>query len=254
MARAFFALLALLGLAMAQPSQIPVWGFRVVNTFPHDPTAFTQGLIYHNGFLYEGTGLFGQSSIRKVELETGRVLQRHALAPRYFGEGITLFQNRFFQLTWRNQEGFIYDMNLNPVGSFTYQTEGWGLTHDGQRLIMSDGSAQLFFLNPRTLRPERTLTVRAGGQPVQRINELEFIQGRIWANVWMTHRIAIINPQSGSVEAWLDLTGLALLAQARNRNPDAVLNGIAYDAQNNRLFVTGKLWPFLFEIEVVRNP
>jgi glutamine cyclotransferase len=239
---------------MAQPSQIPVWGFRVVNTFPHDPTAFTQGLIYHNGFLYEGTGLFGQSSIRKVELETGRVLQRHALAPRYFGEGITLFQNRFFQLTWRNQEGFIYDMNLNPVGSFTYQTEGWGLTHDGQRLIMSDGSAQLFFLNPRTLRPERTLTVRAGGQPVQRINELEFIQGRIWANVWMTHRIAIINPQSGSVEAWLDLTGLALLAQARNRNPDAVLNGIAYDAQNNRLFVTGKLWPFLFEIEVVRNP
>ncbi|WP_027877006.1 glutaminyl-peptide cyclotransferase [Meiothermus cerbereus] len=253
MARAFFTLLALLGMALAQP-QIPVWGFRIVGTYPHDPQAFTQGLIYHQGFLYEGTGLYGQSSLRKVELKTGRVLQSRVLPQKYFGEGITLFQNRLYQLTWQNQEGFIYDLNFNPVGRFTYQTEGWGLTHDGQRLIMSDGSAQLFFLNPRTLRPERTLTVRAGGQPVTRLNELEYIQGRIWANIWMTHRIAIINPQSGNVEAWLDLTGLSLLAQARNPNPDAVLNGIAYDSQNQRIFVTGKLWPFLFEIEVVSNP
>lgn len=240
-------------MALAQP-QMPVWGFRIANTYPHDPQAFTQGLVYHNGFLYEGTGLYGQSSLRKVELKTGRVLQSWALPQKYFGEGITLFQNRFYQLTWQNQEGFIYDLNFNPVGRFTYQTEGWGLTHDGQRLIMSDGSAQLFFLNPRTLRPERTLTVRAGGQPVSRLNELEYIQGRIWANVWQTSRIAIINPQSGNVEAWLDLGGLSLLAQARNPNPDAVLNGIAYDSQNRRIFVTGKLWPFLFEIEVVRNP
>ncbi|GIW26429.1 MAG: glutamine cyclotransferase [Meiothermus sp.] len=240
-------------MALAQP-QVPVWGFRVVSTYPHDPTAFTQGLIYHDGFLYEGTGLYGQSSIRKVELKTGRVLQSRSLPQKYFGEGITLFQNRFYQLTWQNQEGFIYDLNFNPVGRFTYQTEGWGLTHDGQRLILSDGSAQLFFLNPHTLRPERILTVRAAGQPVTRLNELEYIQGRIWANVWMTNRMAIINPQSGNVEAWLDLTGLSLLAQARNPNPDAVLNGIAYDPQNRRLFVTGKLWPFLFEIEVVPNP
>ncbi len=253
MARGFYALLVLLGMALAQP-QIPVWGFRIVGTYPHDPTAFTQGLVYHDGFLYEGTGLYGQSSIRKVDLKTGRVLQSRSLPQKYFGEGIALFQNRLYQLTWQNQEGFIYDLNFNPVGRFTYQTEGWGLTHDGQRLIMSDGSARLFFLNPRTLRPERTLTVRAAGQPVERLNELEYIQGRIWANVWQTNRIAIIHPQTGNVEAWLDLTGLVLLARARNPDPDAVLNGIAYDAQNNRLFVTGKLWPFLFEIEVVRNP
>ena len=253
MARGFYALLVLLGMALAQP-QIPVWGFRIVGTYPHDPTAFTQGLVYHDGFLYEGTGLYGQSSIRKVDLKTGQVLQSRSLPQKYFGEGIALFQNRLYQLTWQNQEGFIYDLNFNPVGRFTYQTEGWGLTHDGQRLIMSDGSARLFFLNPRTLRPERTLTVRAAGQPVERLNELEYIQGRIWANVWQTNRIAIIHPQTGNVEAWLDLTGLVLLARARNPDPDAVLNGIAYDAQNNRLFVTGKLWPFLFEIEVVRNP
>ncbi len=253
MARALYTLLLLLGMALAQP-QIPVWGFRIVDTYPHDPTAFTQGLIYHQGFLYEGTGLYGQSSLRKVELKTGRVLQSRPLPAKYFGEGITLFQDRIYQLTWQNQEGFIYDLNFNPVGRFTYQTEGWGLTHDGQRLIMSDGSAQLFFLNPRTLQLVRTLTVRAGGQPVTRLNELEYIQGRIWANVWMTDRIAIIHPQTGHVEAWLDLRGLSLLARSRNPNPDAVLNGIAYDTQNRRIFVTGKLWPFLFEIEVVPNP
>lgn len=246
-------LLASLGMALAQP-EVPVWGFRIVNTYPHDPRAFTQGLVYHNGYLYEGTGLYGQSSLRKVELKTGRVLQSRALPQKYFGEGIALFQNRFYQLTWQNQEGFIYDLGFKLVGRFTYQTEGWGLTHDGQRLIMSDGSAQLFFLNPRTLKRERTLTVRAGGQPVTRINELEYIQGRIWANLWQTGRIAIIDSQSGQVEAWLDLSGLSLLAQARNPNPDAVLNGIAYDHQNQRIFVTGKLWPFLFEIEIVRNP
>ncbi len=251
MARALAFLAYLLLPALAQ---VPVWGFRVVNTYPHDPTAFTQGLVYHNGYLYEGTGLYGQSSLRKVDLKTGQVLQRRRLPSQYFGEGIAIFQNRLYQLTWQNREGFIYDLSFNPLGRFTYDTEGWGLTHDGQRLILSDGSARLFFLNPRTLRPERTLVVRAAGQPVERLNELEYIQGRIWANVWMTPRIAIIHPASGQVEAWLDLTGLVLLAQARNPNPDAVLNGIAYDAQNNRLFVTGKLWPFLFEIEVVRNP
>ncbi|WP_233498177.1 glutaminyl-peptide cyclotransferase [Meiothermus sp. QL-1] len=231
---------------------MPVWGFRVVHTFPHDPAAFTQGLVYHQGFLYEGTGLYGQSSLRKVELETGRVLKSRALQPEYFGEGITLFQNRIYQLTWRNRVGFIYDLDFNLQGRFSYATEGWGLTHNGRQLIMSDGSSQLYFLNPRTLRPERTLSVRAGGMPVERLNELEYIEGRIWANVWLTTRIAIINPENGQVEAWLELAPLALLAQARNPNPDAVLNGIAYDAQRRRIFVTGKLWPHLFEIEVRR--
>lgn len=250
MARAFFALL-FLGLGLAQTT--PVWGFRVVNTYPHDPAAFTQGLVYHQGVLYEGTGLYGQSSLRKVELKTGRVLQSHRLNAAYFGEGITLFQNRLYQLTWRNQVGFIYDLSLRPIGRFSYETEGWGLTHDGRSLILSDGSARLYFLNPRTLRPERTLTVRADGAPVERLNELEYIQGRIWANIWMTTRIAIIHPQSGAVEAWLELGPLALLAQARNPNPDAVLNGIAYDDQNCRIYVTGKLWPYLFEIEPIRR-
>ncbi|MCS7193770.1 MAG: glutaminyl-peptide cyclotransferase [Meiothermus sp.] len=250
MARAF-ALLLFLGLGLAQTT--PVWGFRVVNTYPHDPAAFTQGLVYHQGVLYEGTGLYGQSSLRRVELKTGRVLQSHRLGAEYFGEGVTLFQNRLYQLTWRNRVGFIYDLSLRPIGRFSYDTEGWGLTHDGRSLIMSDGSARLYFLNPRTLRPERTLIVRADGVPVERLNELEYIQGRIWANVWLTTRIAIIHPQSGVVEAWLELGPLALLAQARNPNPDAVLNGIAYDEQNRRIYVTGKLWPYLFEIEPLRK-
>ncbi|MDX2007731.1 MAG: glutaminyl-peptide cyclotransferase [Meiothermus sp.] len=249
MRRALALLLTLL-LPLGLAQEPPTWGFRVVNTFPHDPNAFTQGLIFLNGFLYEGTGLNGRSSIRQVELRTGRVLRQRNLEQRYFGEGITFFQNRFYQLTWQNREGFIYDLNFNPVGKFTYETEGWGLTHNGRQLILSDGSPNLYFLDPRTLKPVRTLRVTANGEPVEELNELEFINGRVWANVWQTNRIAIINPETGRVEAWLDLAALTLLV--RPTDPNAVLNGIAYDVRGNRIFVTGKLWPSIFEITVTR--
>jgi glutamine cyclotransferase len=243
------ALLTLLGLALAQG--IPTYSFKVVATYPHDPNAFTQGLIYHKGLFYEGTGLNGRSEVRKVELTTGKVLQRRAIAQEYFGEGLTLFGGRLYQLTWQSQKGFIYDLaSFTPLGSWSYPTEGWGLTHDSKQLIQSDGSANLYFLDPKTLKTVRTLRVTAEGRPLTQLNELEYIEGKIWANIWQTPRIAIIDPQSGRVEAWLDLTPLVLLMP-----PQAdVLNGIAYDPQGKRLFVTGKLWPKLFEIEVVVRP
>lgn len=247
--RTLLVLLALaLSSAFAQtPESVPVLSFKVINSYPHDPEAFTQGLVYAGGFLYEGTGLNGRSEIRKVELKTGKVLARRALDPKYFGEGIALFQNRFYQITWQSGEGFIYDSAFKPVGSFTYDTEGWGLTTDGKTLIQSDGSARLYFRDAK-FKTVKTLTVTAGGAPVERLNELEYIKGKIYANVWQTGRIAIIDPGSGKVEAWLDLGALALLVRAPD--PNAVLNGIAYDAQNDRLFVTGKLWPYVFEIQV----
>ncbi|RIH86559.1 glutaminyl-peptide cyclotransferase [Calidithermus roseus] len=227
---------------------IPTYSFKLVKMYPHDPAAFTQGLIYHDGFLYEGTGLNGRSEIRKVDLQTGKVLQRQPIPPEYFGEGITLFGGKIYQLTWTSKKGFIYDLaTFKQTGSFSYATEGWGLTHDGSQLIMSDGTDRLFFLDPKTLKPVRTVKVTAGGEPVTRLNELEYIQGLIYANVWQTNRIAIINPKDGHVEAWLDLSRLAMLITKAD-----VLNGIAYDEQGKRLFVTGKLWPYLFEIELVK--
>lgn len=227
---------------------IPTYSFKLVKMYPHDPAAFTQGLIYHDGFLYEGTGLNGRSEIRKVDLQTGKVLQRQPIPPEYFGEGITLFEGKIYQLTWTSKKGFIYDLaTFKQTGSFSYATEGWGLTHDGSQLIMSDGTNRLFFLDPKTLKTVRTLSVTADGQPVVRLNELEYIQGLIYANIWQTNRIAIIDPKDGHVEAWIDLSRLAMLIT----NAD-VLNGIAYDEQGKRLFVTGKLWPYLFEIELVK--
>lgn len=229
-------------------SSVPVYGFKLVKMYPHDPAAFTQGLVYHNGFLYEGTGLNGRSEIRKVELQTGKVLQRQPLAAEHFGEGITLFEGKIYQLTWTSKKGFIYDLaTFKQTGTFSYATEGWGLTHDGNQLIMSDGTDRLFFLDPKTLKPVRTVKVTAGGEPVTRLNELEYVQGFVYANVWQTNRIAIIDPKDGHVEAWIDLTKLTMLITKAD-----VLNGIAYDAQGQRLFVTGKLWPYLFEIELVK--
>lgn len=250
--RSLLALLALLlGPALAQSADsLPVYSFKVVNTYPHDPGAFTEGLFYAGGFLYEGTGLNGKSEIRKVELKTGKVLQRRALEPKYFGEGIALFQGRFYQMTWQSGVGFVYDTNFKPVGGFNYNTEGWGLTTDGKTLIQSDGSATLYFRDTK-FKVLKTLTVTAEGKPVEKLNELEYIKGKIYANVWETNRIAVINPSSGKVEAWLDLSGLALLV--RSPDPNAVLNGIAYDAGGDRLWVTGKLWPYVFEIEVVQR-
>lgn len=225
--------------------QIPIYGYKIVKAYPHDPFAFTQGLVYENGVLYEGTGLYGQSTLRMVELETGRVLKIRQLEPQYFGEGITLWKEQIVQLTWREHKGFIYHKaSFDLLKEFSYATEGWGITHDGKRLIMSDGSAHLYFLDPETLTEIGRITVKEGERPVARLNELEFIKGKLYANIWQTDRIAIISLETGQVEAWIDLTGLL----GERTGSEDVLNGIAYDAQGDRLFVTGKLWPKLFHI------
>jgi len=231
----------------------PVYTYTIVNTYPHDPTAYTEGLVYEDGFLYEGTGLEGQSTLRKVALESGEVLQSHQLAPDLFGEGVTGYGNTLIQLTWKSQRGFVYDKDSFALRTtFAYPTEGWGITWDGARLIMSDGTATLHFLDPATLTERSHVDVSDNGSPVVKLNELEYIQGEIYANVWQTDRIARIDPQTGHVVGWIDLTGL--LGPQDRRVPVDVLNGIAYDAQRDRLFVTGKLWPKLFEIRLVAQP
>lgn len=232
----------------AAESEPPVYRYRIVNTFPHDRNAFTQGLEFHNGYLYESTGLNGQSSLRKVELRTGRVLQIHRLPQEYFAEGITLFGNRIYQLTWQNGVCFVYNLNnFRQETQFRYYGEGWGLTNDGKYLIMSDGSETITFRDPETFAEVRKITVRAQGKPVKNLNELEYIDGEIWANIWYSDMIARIDPQTGIVKAWVDMEGLPV----PNRGSEEVLNGIAYDRQNKRIFVTGKNWSKLFEIELV---
>ncbi|MBZ5727532.1 MAG: glutaminyl-peptide cyclotransferase [Acidobacteriia bacterium] len=255
--RILIVLAALAGFACSSASQsggIPEYGYQVVHTYAHDPQAFTQGLLYLNGFLYEGTGLEGQSSIRKVRLETGEVLQKHDLPEAYFGEGIVNWKDRLMEITWKAETGFVYDLaTFQPRGQFQYPGEGWGLTQDGKRIIMSDGSPDLRFWDPETLKETGRITVTAGGRAVQYLNELEWVKGEIYANVWQTDRIARIDPASGKVVGWIDLAGL-LSAADRSESPEGnVLNGIAYDAQGDRLFVTGKHWPKLFEIRLVKK-
>ncbi len=227
-----------------------VYSFCIVNTYDHDSNAFTQGLVYYEGVFYEGTGRYGFSNIRKVEIDTGDVLQSRDIADQYFGEGITLWNDQLLQLTWQAQKGFIYDREtFEPQGEFSYPTEGWGITHDGSKLMMSDGSNAIFYLNPDTFEITSGVEVVDKGQQINRLNELEYINGEIWANVWLTNNIVRIDPVSGDVIGWLDLTGLKPTADLNNR--DAVLNGIAYDEENDRLFVTGKWWSKLFEIQLV---
>ncbi len=227
-----------------------VYGYRVVRSFPHDPTAFTQGLVYANGCLYESTGLHGQSTVRQVELETGQIRRVEALDPRWFGEGIALFQDRLLQLTWQEGLVLLYDpTSLARRAILTYRREGWGLTHDGTRLIASDGTATLHLLDPFSLADVGQLQVRSPQGAVSRLNELEWVEGEIYANVWGTDLIARIAPEDGTVTGWVDLRGLLPAADRTGR--EDVLNGIAYDADGKRLFVTGKLWPKLFEIEIV---
>ncbi|XUW99739.1 MAG: glutaminyl-peptide cyclotransferase [Dehalogenimonas sp.] len=224
--------------------------YRIVNTYPHDRGAFTEGLIYSDGFFYESTGLYGQSTLRKVELATGRVLQTASLDAKYFGEGLTLWQNSLIQLTWQTHIGFVYSKDtLSAINSFSYTTEGWGLTQDGIRLIMSDGTSTIYFLDPATFQVNGKIDVKDNGALVVNINELEYVNGKIYANIWMTDKIAVINPGTGNVESWIDLTGL--LPAFANLVAVDVLNGIAYDSIGKRLFVTGKLWPLLFEIELM---
>jgi glutaminyl-peptide cyclotransferase len=231
---------------------LPVYGYSIQRVYPHDPNAFTQGLQYADGFLYEGTGRHGESSIRKVKLETGEVLQQRDVPREHFGEGIVLWKADLIQLTWQSQLGFVYDRSTFDVKrTFSYQGEGWGLTHDGSSLIMSDGTPELRVLDPETFAERRRIKVAAGGVPVANLNELEFVNGEILANVWSSDRIARIAPLTGEVTGWIDLSGL--LTPAERRSTD-VLNGIAYDAAGNRLFVTGKYWPKLFEIALVLKP
>jgi glutamine cyclotransferase len=230
-------------------ASVPVYRYQVVKSYPHDRQAFTQGLVYLDGFLYEGTGLIGQSGIRKVRLENGEVLQHRPLDEKYFGEGIAVWGKTLVQLTWQSEIGFVYDLgSFEPVKTFGYQGEGWGLTHDGTRLIMSDGSPVLRFLDPVSFKETGRLTVKEGGLPVDDLNELEVVKGEIFANVWQTQRIARINPKTGQVTGWIDLSGLL---SPRDAVGTDVMNGIAYDAAGDRLFVTGKLWPRLFEVRIV---
>lgn len=233
---------------------VPTYTYRVVRRYPHDPQAFTQGLVFCGGFLYEGTGLNSGSSLRKVVLESREVLKIRTLPEQYFGEGITIFGERIVQLTWLSNTGFIYDLeSFELVGEFHYATQGWGLTHDGERLIMSDGTSTLHFLNPETFEEVGKVEVHDWQRgPVMYLNELEYIEGEVWANVWQTDMIARIDPGTGQVTGWIDLAGL-LSSEERAGHVD-VLNGIAWDAEGERLFVTGKLWPRLFEIEVVPGP
>jgi glutamine cyclotransferase len=233
----------------AGPSGVPVYGYKVISTYPHDKNAFTQGLAYEGGFLYEGTGLHGRSTLRQVALASGDVVKVVELPERYFGEGIVVYADKVVQLTWRANTGFVYDKESFALRyTFTYPTEGWGITHDGKRLIMSDGTSTLRFLNPETFREIDRIEVTDDEGPVSGLNELEYVNGEIYANVWPTDRIAMISPETGLVTGWLDLTGLR---PEGGSDATDVLNGIAYDAEHDRLFVTGKLWPVLFEIEIV---
>ncbi|MFC1737570.1 glutaminyl-peptide cyclotransferase [Planctomycetota bacterium] len=233
-------------------SDVEVYTYEVVNTYPHNPDAYTQGLVFEDGFLYEGTGLQGRSSLRKVELKTGSILKIHKLKRQFFGEGITICGDKIIQLTWHSNVGFVYDKNsFELLREFNYPEEGWGVTYDGKRLITSDGTSTLRFLDPETFEQICLVKVHYSDKPVNGINELEYIHGSIYANIWQTERIVKIDPQTGQVISWIDLTGL--LKRRNLKQKVDVLNGIAYDAENDRLFVTGKLWPRLFEIKLVRK-
>lgn len=223
--------------------------YRIVHTYPHDPQAYTQGLLYQDGHLYESTGLNGRSSLRMVDLETGHVLQSAPLPAKYFAEGLASWGSTLVQLTWLSHVAFVYDrFSFRQLRTFNFDGEGWGLTQDGKNFILSDGSANLRFLDPKTFREVRRIVVKDHGVPVIQLNELEYVHGQIYANVWHTDRIARISPSTGKVLGWIDLSGL--LPTGQLSDPEAVLNGIAYDAEHDRLFVTGKLWPSLFEIKI----
>jgi glutamine cyclotransferase len=249
-----YALVLALGLlSAAPPPQTPVYGYRVVHVYPHDKNAFTQGLEYRGGFLYEGTGLTGRSTLRKVELQSGKVLQEIHLDAQYFGEGITVLGQKIVEITWQSQKGFVYDRGtFRQTRTIDYPGEGWGLTNDGRQIFMSDGTADIRCWSPETFRESRRITVHDGQAPVDRLNELEFVRGEIFANVWQTDRIARISPEDGRVTGWIDLAGL-LPESDRVVSGADVLNGIAWDSSGDRLFVTGKLWPKLFEIQLVRK-
>lgn len=231
---------------------IPVYGYTVLHAYPHDRHAYTEGLFYLDGYLYEGTGTIGASTVRKVELRSGEVLQQAATPWPAYGEGIVAWKDKLIELSWRDGQGFVFDLaSLKPLARFSYPGEGWALTSDGTHLLMSDGTPTIRVLDPDTLQQVGHIDVTANGKPLANINELEWVKGQIYANVWLTQRIARIDPASGKVVGWIDLTGLAPPAGETEDPDNDVLNGIAYDASHDRLFVTGKRWPHLYEIRLV---
>jgi glutamine cyclotransferase len=246
------AVLLLAGLAACERSATAddgaTWVPEIVARYPHDSNAFIQGLLFHDGKFYESTGLRGQSSLRRVEIRTGRVEQREDVDSRYFAEGLALVGDRLYQLTWQLGTTFVYDLDdFSLVDTLHYEGEGWGLTYDGSELIMSDGTATLRFIDPDDFSVTRTVTVTADGMPVAELNELEYIDGEVWANIWFEDRVARIDPKDGHVRGWIDLSQLY---PADRRSRDAVVNGIAWDPESDRIFVTGKLWPAIFEIRI----
>ena len=227
---------------------INYYNYKIINKYPHDHNAFTQGLLYKNGYLYESTGRYGKSSLKKIKLKSGKVVNKHNLDDKYFGEGICIFNDKIYQLTWKENTAFVYNLDFEIIEKLHYKNEGWGLTHNNKKLIMSDGSSKLYFLNPENLKIKREMTVTKKGKELDNLNELEYIDGKIYANVWQKNYIVIINPDNGKVSGVIDLKGLI---NVENYEHDInVLNGIAYDSKHKRLFVTGKLWPYIFEIEL----
>jgi glutamine cyclotransferase len=227
-------------------SGAPTYTYQIINTYPHDTVAFTEGLVFDNGSLFESTGGLGTSYLRRVNLQSGNVLQQYQLPDEFFGEGLAAVNGSLVQLTWLNHIGFVYDEGMfTMIGNFSYGREGWGLTYDGSRLIASDGSSNLYFLDPATYGTVGQVTVKDGNTPITNLNELEYINGDVYANVWLQQKIAIINPQTGQVKGWIDLTGIY-----QSDNPEAVLNGIAYNQQTGSLYITGKDWPNLYQITI----
>lgn len=240
---------------VVQQKGVPVYTYEIVNVFPHDPGAFTQGLQFNNGILLESTGQYGSSTLRKVELTSGKPFKRFDLPDQFFAEGLTILNDKIYQLTWQENTAFVYDMNLSPIGRISYPGEGWGLTTDGQSLIMSDGTQVIRFVDPETFETKRTIVVRDDkNQPIRKLNELEWVKGEIWANIWHSdqigkpNHIARIDPNTGNVIGWIDLEGLS--PQDVAKSPENTLNGIAYDEKTDRIFITGKQWEKLFEIRL----
>jgi glutamine cyclotransferase len=235
---------------LSKNQSLTKYTYQVIATYPHDPQAFTQGLIFHEGFLYESTGLYGESSLRKIDLRTGKVLLENKIDEIHFAEGLTLFNNLLIQLTWKSHLGFLYEVDtFEYIGSFDFPYEGWGITHDNKNLIISDGSDTLHFLDPKNFLVTKEIQVHLNGLMINQLNELEFINGKIYSNVWHTNLILIINPDDGEVIGWINLTGLEKQSDLSKN----VLNGIAFDQTNNHLFITGKNWPHLYEILLIEE-
>jgi glutaminyl-peptide cyclotransferase len=251
-----FAAIAACACGPASQTEVPEYGYDVVHVYPHDRTAFTEGLFYLDGFLYEATGLEQHSSVRKVKLETGEVVQQHDLPPEFFGEGIIKWRDKLYQLSYTTEVGFVYDFaTFEEKSRFKYPGEGWSMTTDGKVIYMDDGTPEIRIWDPETLQEKSRFTVTDAGKPVKNINELEWVKGELYANIWQTDRIARIDPKTGKVVGWIDLTGLLApsdIVETGDFRTD-VLNGIAYDAQHDRLFVTGKNWPKLFEIKLSKK-